>query len=98
MATFRQWTYRNLYLRSPYWKWIRTIIGRRAGWKCEVQGCHQWGHNLDCHHTTYKVMWFEWLFPCFLVYLCREHHNATHNGETLTLRFRGKLQPFKRYS
>lgn len=96
--TTRQWVYRNLYLQSPYWKWVRQIVGRRANWHCEVRGCNRFGHNLDCHHVTYKILYFEWLFPWKLKYLCRAHHNSTHRGETLILRGRRKLKPFKRNS
>lgn len=94
--TFRQFMHRNFYLKTSYWRWVRQIIAERAGWWCEVRGCGKSGRHLDCHHRAYWVKWFEWLFPWMLVYLCREHHRATHNGVTLLLRRGRKLKPYKR--
>ena len=93
-VTLRQWLYRNVYLKSPYWKEIRRRVARRAGFVCEVKGCRAQAANLDAHHTTYDVMGFEWLFIWTLVYLCRYHHNMTHKGFPLDLKGRRKLNPF----
>ena len=92
--SFRQWAYRNLYLRSPYWRWLRRQVGSRVGWFCQARGCGVSGHNLDCHHTTYSIMWMEWMFPWLMIYLCREHHTATHSGQVLILRDGKRLKPF----
>lgn len=97
--TLRQWLYRNVYLHTPYWKKIRQTIGRRAKWKCEARGCTEHGTHLDVHHTTYRVwffsiLWLEWLFPKRMVYLCRKHHEATHNGFHLYLKNKRELRPF----
>lgn len=94
--TLRRWLYWNVYLKTPYWKAIRRKIGTRANWTCESKGCQMEAHNLDCHHVTYRVLWFEWLFPWLVIYLCRYHHNMTHNGLNLTLKSGRKLKGFGR--
>ena len=81
----RNW-YRNNYLNSRYWKWARKIIARRAGYRCEVRGCDRTGRNLNAHHTTYSVIFLEWLVPFTMVYLCPVHHSDTHSGKPLRLR------------
>ena len=85
--TARQWMYRNIYLRSPYWRWVRRQVARRAGYACQVRGCRIVGHNLDAHHTVY-VLWLEWLPWNWrkMEYLCRFHHNKTHRGMALELK------------
>lgn len=71
-------------------------MGERAGWFCQVRKCGVSGHNLDCHHTTYAIMWLEWLFPRKLVYLCRKHHQDTHSGRLLILCGGKILKPFRK--
>ena len=83
--TDRQTWYRETYLTSRYWKWMRKKIARRAGWMCEVKGCRKHGPALNAHHTVYRLF-FEWVAPWELVYLCPRHHADTHAGITLTLR------------
>jgi len=99
MTTARQEWYREKYLKSRYWKWVRRLIGERADWRCEVLGCRRVGWALNAHHTTYAVMFFEWLFPWTLIYLCPDHHADTHAGKRLRIT-RGLwgrwLKPFER--
>ena len=92
--TFRQWFYRNVYLKSRYWKAIRRRVARRAEFKCEIRGCKAIGAHLDAHHTTYKILGWEWLFIWKLSYLCRFHHEQTHKGFTLRLKRGGWLNGF----
>ena len=77
--TLRQFFYRRIYLHTPYWRWIRSLVGRRAHWKCEVRGCGFHGHNLNAHHIKYHL-WLEWLNLNNLVYLCPWHHAEVHKG------------------
>lgn len=93
--TFRQWTYRHIYLKTPYWHWVRRLIGKRANWTCQQVSCHEVAYNLDVHHTTYAILWMEWLFPWEMVYLCRAHHLMTHGGQKLILKGGKILPPFR---
>lgn len=94
--TFRKWFYNHVYLRTPYWKAIRKEVGARAGWFCQARKCGLSGYGLEVHHTTYRILWFEWLFPDKLVYLCRKHHQMTHDGHVLVLHGGKILKPFGR--
>lgn len=91
--TFRQWFHRNVYLQTPYWKWVRRGVARRAGYMCQARGCTQRGPHLDAHHVTYHP-WLEWLMPWTMLYLCRFHHNETHRGFSLWLKNGRRLPPF----
>jgi hypothetical protein len=90
----RKFLYRNVYLKTPYWKWMRRRVAKRAEYRCQVKGCTRIGANLDAHHTTYRVLGMEWLFPRAMVYLCRNHHNDTHRGFALWLKNGHRLIPF----
>jgi hypothetical protein len=79
----RRWFYRKVYLRTPYWRWVRRVIGRKYGWNCQAKGCEVRGCNLDAHHTSYDVLWLEWLFPGKVKWLCRKHHDWIHKGRWL---------------
>lgn len=92
--SFRKWFYRNVYLHTPYWHWLRVKVGERSNFKCEVDGCRVVGHNLNAHHTTYNHLWFEWLFLWQMVWLCPPHHSMTHGGATLKYRHGRTLKPF----
>ena len=89
-----RWIYRNIYLRTPYWRWIRKQVAERADYKCQAVNCLDFGKTMDAHHTTYRIMLFEWLFLKKMVYLCRFHHNITHNHQTIVLRDGRMLRPF----
>lgn len=91
--TLRQWSYRNIYLHSSYWSWLRGVVGRRAHWQCEVGGCGAHGHNLNCHHTVYHLF-REWLHISDMIYLCPHHHAQTHGGWRLRLAHGRTLEPF----
>lgn len=84
--TARRAWYREQYLNSRYWRWVRRIIARRAKRTCEVQGCKKQGWNLNAHHTTHRILYLEWAVPWKLVYLCPTHHGMTHGGQWLRLR------------
>ena len=96
----RRWVYRNIYLHTPYWHWLRRKVAKRARLQCEVRGCPRCGWKLNAHHTTYKTPWgtsilfWEWLFMRKMVYLCPEHHANTHAGIRLPLRNLQTLEPF----
>lgn len=92
--TFRKWFYRNIYLHTLYWKMVRRIVSKRAHYICEAKGCTVTGHNLDVHHTTYDIMWLEWFFRWKMVYLCRKHHDMTHDGTWMRLKNKKILPPF----
>lgn len=92
--TLRQWLYRNVYLKSRYWKSIRRRVAKRAGYICEVKGCRAQAANLDAHHTSYSVLGFEWLFIWTLIYMCRYHHVMVHKGMSFALKRGSKLNGF----
>ena len=92
--SFRKWFYRNIFLRSAYWKAIRRRVARRADYTCEVVGCRAQAANLDAHHVSYDILFFEWIFIWRLIYLCRYHHEGTHHGVALRLKRGGTLKPF----
>jgi hypothetical protein len=90
----RKWLYHNWYLKTRYWKWERRHVAQRAGWHCEVDRCTEAGPHLQAHHTSYKILFREWLFPDKMIYLCEAHHQATHDGKTLKIRGGKTLEPF----
>lgn len=93
----RQQWYREVFLKSRYWKWVRRLVAQRAHLCCEVHGCPRRGWGLNAHHKRYRL-YLEWLFLGDLVYLCPDHHAQTHSGRTLWLKpkflFRRKLLPY----
>jgi len=96
--TPRQKWYRENYLQSKYWHWVHRLIAERANYQCEVLGCRKKGRGLNAHHTVYHL-YFEWLAPWLLVYLCADHHSDTHAGKRLRIRrglFGRWLKPFER--
>ena len=80
------------YLKSDHWKEVRWYVGSMAGWHCEVLGCARHGHNLNCHHITYKNLgderWGE------VVYVCPEHHNLIHKNNAFNMRGGGVIPAF----
>lgn len=82
------------YLKSDYWKEVRGYVGSKAGWHCEVLGCARHGHNLNCHHITYKNLgderWGE------VVYVCPYHHNLIHKNNAFNMRGGGIIPAYGR--
>lgn len=73
----RRWLYRNVYLQSPYWRFIRWLKLRVHGRYCD--NCHRPLRRLDIHHTTYRGMLFrEWYQLDKLRVLCRVCHDREH--------------------
>lgn len=72
-----KWWYRNVYLRTPHWRFVRRVKLFLAGHKC--QHCNE-RRRLDIHHKSYEHIWLEELFPWELEVLCRYHHSMKHNG------------------
>jgi len=97
--TPKQKKYREWYVHTKYWKWMRMKVAERADFQCQVKGCKRVGPGLNAHHTTYyvfgiNVLFLEWLFFWIMVYLCPEHHARTHSHHSLTLRNGKRLKPF----
>lgn len=86
-----KWFYRNVYLHTWHWRFVRWLKFKQVGRNC--QKCnkgqrafykalnYQTGEPiLDVHHLTYKHLWWEFLHLNDLQVLCRYHHNQEHHG------------------
>jgi hypothetical protein len=91
---FRPKTEYRGYLKSEHWKEVRGYVGRQANWTCEVFGCIQHGHNLNCHHLTYKHLgderWGE------VVYVCPQHHDLIHKNYAFNRRGGGVIPAYSK--
>lgn len=68
----------RIYLRLPWWRFIRRLALRHYGEKCAVCGSR---HALQVHHRVYRragrsVLWREQMAD--LQVLCGRHHRAAH--------------------
>lgn len=62
------------YLKSPHWKSFKAKVRKSTKpKKCQVCGSRS---GLELHHVTYDNLGNESLSD--VMYLCREHHEATH--------------------
>jgi hypothetical protein len=81
-------------LKSDHWKEVRQYVGSKANWNCEVNGCARHGHNLNCHHLTYKHLgderWGE------VVYVCPEHHKLIHKNNAFNKRGGGVIPSYQK--
>lgn len=62
-------------------EWIRRIIGRRDGWKCQEQDCDkrfQDGYNVDIAHYNHDKNSPEYNDPNNGRVLCLDHHEIEH--------------------
>lgn len=89
---WRRLLYR-LYLRLPWWRWVRRRALARAGNRCQLCGVHR---ELQVHHRRYRdgvpgrggrsILWRE--RPGDLQVLCRRCHAKAHGGAVRSA-FRG---------
>ena len=92
-VAWRRWFYRNIYLRTPYWKRVRREAIINADEKCQAFGC-KWRGSLDVHHLTYDL-WHE--KPEDLAVLCRAHHERIGNGFDVPLKDGRKAEGKKKW-
>jgi hypothetical protein len=64
------------FLKSRYWRFVRTKILIRDGYKCTV--CES-NKELQIHHTTYKNHFKEHKHLSDLLTLCGDCHKEYHN-------------------
>jgi hypothetical protein len=72
-STLRKTWYRQTYLNSNHWSWVRELVIARQSGRCAV--CTN-RTRLDVHHHTYKRLWRE--LPSDVVGYCRDCHDAHH--------------------
>lgn len=66
------------FLLTPYWDAIRSIMLKKACYKCEL--CNE-NHNLHIHHKDYKNHGAEHLNLSDLIVLCQKCHSKFHDKE-----------------
>lgn len=89
-----QWFYRNVYLRTPHWRFVRWIK-RRLGYRCRDCDSH---FRLDLHHLSYDHKWWEFIYLNDVVWLCRQHHFAEHERLRYAKQNKTRAHAFPRLS
>lgn len=79
--TWRRWFYRNVYLKSPYWRLVRYLKLKQHGLFCDK--CHRLfkrkKYMLNIHHPYYRgLIWRELWQLNKLQVLCRSCHAQIH--------------------